>query len=110
MALKDLEPFNRLSLVTTEMDEIEVAHLLRIDEDLRLVCQDCGSKKFKVEVLIEAEMSLIAGRHTVITHVDYKRAIVNRVVRCDYCDCTDFITITEPSQEKSNGQSQSGIE
>ncbi len=103
MALKDLEPFEGLSVITTEMDEIEVGHLLRVNKDLSLTCQDCGSNRFKVEAFIPVELDMIAGKHTIITHIDHKKVIINRVVKCAYCDCTDFITLDNSGQEKDNG-------
>ncbi len=100
MALTDLEAFDGLHLITTELDEIEVAHLLRANDSLSLVCQDCGGKRFKVTGLIPVEMEILSGKHIVITDVDYKKAVVNRVDTCAYCGSIDFVTI----QEKDNGQ------
>lgn len=100
MALTDLEAFDGLHLITTELDEIEVAHLLKTNENLSLVCQDCGGRRFEVTALIPVEMEILSGKHTVITHVDYKKTVVNRVERCVYCNGTDFVTI----QEKDDGQ------
>lgn len=92
MALKDLEPFDGLSIITTEMDEIEVGHLL--NENLSLLCQDCDSRRFTVEAFIPAELDVITGKHVAITQVDYKKVIVNRVIRCVHCGGTDFVTLT----------------
>ena len=100
MALTDLEAFDGLHCITTELDETEVAHLLRVNSNLGLVCQDCGGKRFKVSGLIQTEMEILSGKHTVIAGIDYKKVIVNRVEKCAYCGSEDFITI----QEKDDGQ------
>ena len=100
MALTDLEAFDGLHLLTTELDEIEVAHLLKADKNLGLICQDCGGRRFKVSALVPVEMDILSGRHTVITSVDYNKTVVNRVEKCVYCGSIDFVTI----QEKDNGQ------
>ena len=108
MPLRKLEPFDGLSVLTSEMDEIEVAHLLGGDKNLSLTCQDCGGKRFKVQAFIPAELDILTGEHTVITHVDYKKVVVNRVVRCVHCDSTDFVLITE-SEEDKDGQKHSSV-
>lgn len=109
MPLKRLKPFDGLSVLTSEMDEIEVAHLLGGDKkNLSLTCQDCGGSRFKVQAFIPAELDILTGKHTVITHVDYKKVVVNRVVRCVHCDSTDFVMITEPEENK-DGQKHSSI-
>ena len=104
MALKKLKPFDGLSVITSEMDEIEVGHLLKATEELSLVCQDCDSRRFKVEAFIPVEAEIITGRHVVLAYVDYKEVLVNRVVKCAHCDGTDFVTITEHNREGQNGQ------
>jgi hypothetical protein len=93
MSLSDLKPFGGLSVLTTELDEIEVGHLLRTSDLLSLICQDCGGKQFRITTLIPAEMEVITGEHIVITHVEYKETLVNRVVRCVHCNSEDFVTI-----------------
>jgi len=98
--LKKLKPFDGLSVITSEMDEIEVGHLLKATEELSLVCQDCDSKRFKVEAFIPVEAEILTGEHIVLAHVDYKEVIVNRVLKCAHCDSTDFVTITEHNKEK----------
>ena len=108
MSLTDLEPFDGLSVITSEIDEIEVAHLLHQGTKLGIICQDCGGRKFKVEGFIPVELELIANQHIAVTHIDYKKVIVNRVVRCVHCDCTDFVTITEATEEE-NGQEFSSV-
>lgn len=107
MSLKNLEPFDQLSVLTTELDEAEVAHLLKVDEKLSLTCQDCGGSRFVVQGFIPVDLDILVGKHTIITSIDYKKIIVNRVVKCAHCSCTDFVMITEPSMEKENGQKQS---
>jgi len=104
MALTDLKPFDGLSILTTEIDEIEVAHLVKVKPNLGLMCQDCGSRRFKVEGYIPVELEMLVEKHTIITDIDYKAIKVNRVVKCVYCFSTDFVTITNPTQEESNGQ------
>ena len=103
MPLKKLKPFDGLSVITSEMDEIEVGHLLKATEELSLVCLECDSRRFKVEAYIPVEAEIITGEHIVLAHVDYKEVIVNRVLKCAHCDSTDFVTITEHNQEKQNG-------
>jgi hypothetical protein len=104
MALKDLEAFNGLSIITSEMDEIEVGHLLKAHPTLGLICQDCGGQRFKAEAYIPAEIEILTGsEHILLTNVEYKKVAVNRVLECATCQSTDFITITE-SQENNNGQ------
>lgn len=104
MALKDLKPFDGLSVITSEMDEIEVGHLLKATEELGLVCMDCGGRRFSVEAYIPINAEIITGKHVILAHIEYKEVIVNRVAKCAHCDCTDFVTITESGQEKANGQ------
>lgn len=104
MALRDLEPFDGLSIITSEMDEIEVGHLLKATPTLGLICQDCGGQRFKAEAYIPAEVEILTGsEHLLLTNVEYKKVVVNRVLGCAICQSTDFITITE-SQESDNGQ------
>jgi hypothetical protein len=102
MGLKDLKPFDGLSVLTSEMDEIEVGHLL--GDGLGLLCQDCGSKRFKTVGFIPVDLELLSGKNTVITYIDYKEVVVNRVVCCVHCNSTDFVTITNTNREKDNGQ------
>ena len=94
MAITDLKPFDGLSVLTTEADEIEVAHLLKTNKLLGLVCQDCGGKRFKVQAFIPTELEVITGEHIVITHIDHKETVVNRVAKCVHCGSEDFVTIT----------------
>lgn len=96
MALKDLKAFDGLKIITSETDEIEVGHLLKANKNLNLVCQDCGGRRFAVDAFIPASVEILTGEHIIMTHVDYKEVIVNRVLKCVHCDCTDFVTITEP--------------
>jgi len=98
MALKDLEPFDGLQVLTSEADEIEVGHLLRVNKKLKLICQDCGGRRFAVEAFIPATVEILTGEHIVVTHVDYKKVVVNRVLKCVHCDSVDFVTITEPEE------------
>ena len=97
MALKDLEPFSGLSIITSEMDEIEVGHFLKASDTLGLICQDCGGQRFKAEAYIPAEIELLVGKHLLLTHIEYKKVVVNRVLECVSCQSTDFVTITESS-------------
>jgi DNA-directed RNA polymerase subunit RPC12/RpoP len=99
--LKNLKPFNGLSVITSEMDEIEVGHLLKATEDLGLVCQECGSRRFEVEGFIPIKAEILTGKHILLAHVDYEEVLVNRVAKCAHCSSTDFVMITE---EKHNGQ------
>jgi DNA-directed RNA polymerase subunit RPC12/RpoP len=99
MSLTDLIPFDGLSVLTTEMDEIEVAHLL--NESLDLTCQDCGGRRFEVEAFIPATLEILAGKHTIVTHVDYHNVNVNRVIRCVHCHSIDFVNITDPGDENN---------
>lgn len=103
MPLKKLKPFDGISIITSEMDEIEVGHLLKATEELSLVCQDCDSKRFQVKALIPVDAEIICGKHVILAHVDYKEVLVNRVIKCAHCDGTNFVTITEHNQEKQNG-------
>ena len=100
MSLKKLKPFDGLSVITSEMDEIEVGYLLKATEDLSLVCQDCDSKRFTIEGFIPIEAEIITDKHIVLAHVDYKEVLVNRVVKCAHCGSTDFVMITEHCQER----------
>lgn len=104
MALRDLEPFDGLSVITSEMDEIEVGHLLKADKTLGLICQDCGGQRFKAAAYIPAKVEILTGKHIVLAAVDYEKVIVNRVLECVHCQGVDFITITESSQEDDDGQ------
>ena len=97
MALKNIKPFDGLSVITSEMDEIEVGHLLKATKELGLVCQDCGSKRFNVEAYIPIDAEIITGKHVILAHIEYKEVLVNRVVKCVHCDSTDFVTTTESS-------------
>ena len=106
MAINDLEAFDGLSIITTELDEMEVAHLLRVKSNLDLICQDCGSSRFVVQGFIPVEMEILTGEHIAITSVEYEKTILNRVVRCAHCNCVDFVTITNPTEEK-NGEARS---
>ena len=94
MALKDLEAFDGLDVITTEMDEIEVGHLLKAGDNLSLICQDCGNSRFLVSGFIPVEMEILTGDHILVSHIDYKKVIVNRVLKCVYCGGTNFVTIT----------------
>lgn len=104
MALKDLEPFDGLSVITSKMDETEVGHLLKADETLGLICQDCGGQRFKAAAYIPATVEILTGKHVVLTDVDYEKVIVNRVLECVHCQGIDFIAITESSREDADGQ------
>jgi DNA-directed RNA polymerase subunit RPC12/RpoP len=95
MSLKTLEAFDGLSVITSEMDEIEVGHLLKATEDLSLVCQDCDGKRFTVQGYVPVAAEIISGKHVVVAHVEYEKLIVNRVVKCTHCGSTDFVTITK---------------
>jgi hypothetical protein len=95
MALKDLKAFDGLRILTTEMDEIEVGHLLKVSKKLSLVCQDCGGRRFAAEAFIPAQIEILTGKHVIMTHVDYKEVVVNKVLKCVHCDCTEFVTITD---------------
>lgn len=108
MGDKDLKPFDGISIMTSEMDEIEVGHLLKVNKNLSLTCQDCGSNRFEADALIPARLEVISGKHIAVTRVDYKEVLVNRVLKCAHCDCTDFVTITE-TQEEDDGQKQSSV-
>jgi hypothetical protein len=108
MALKDLEAFDGLNIITTELDEMEVAHLLRVRSNLGLICQDCGSARFVVKGFVPVEMEILTGEHLVMTSVEYEKTILNRVVKCAHCDCTDFVAITNPTEEK-DGEARSSI-
>ncbi len=104
MALTDLKPFDGLSIITSEMDEIEVGHLLKADKNLSLICQDCGSQRFEAAGFIPVNVEILTGdKHIILAHVDYKEVIINRVIKCVHCGSTDFITITEPSNGENNG-------
>ena len=107
MSLKDLKPFDGLSVITSEVDEIEVGHLLKATKELGLVCLDCDSRRFIVEAYIPITAEIITGKHVILAHVEYEEVAVNRVVKCAHCAGTDFITTTEPTQEKSDGQKSS---
>lgn len=104
MALKDLKPFEGLSIITSEMDEIEVGHLLKADKSLSLICQDCGGQRFKAAAYIPVDIEILTGEHIIITHVDYKEVQVNRVLECVQCHSKDFITITESNRGGKDGQ------
>jgi hypothetical protein len=95
MARKDLKAFDGLNLLTTEMDEIEVAHLVKAKSNLSLVCEDCGGRRFVAEGFIPVSLNILTGEHIIISHIDYKEILVNRVNKCITCGCTDFIPITE---------------
>jgi len=101
MSLKNIEPFDGLSIITSQMDEIEVGHLLKATPTLGLICQDCGGQRFKAAAYIPANIEILSGKHLILTHVEYKKVIVNRVLECVHCRCTDFVTITEG---ESNGE------
>lgn len=103
MALTDLEAFDTLSVMTTEMDEIEVAHLIKKKGNLDLLCQDCGGRRFKVEGFIPIEAEILAGRHTIMANINYKKVIVNRVTKCAHCNSIEFVAISNPDQEKKDG-------
>lgn len=97
MPLKNLKPFDGLSVITSEIDEIEVGHLLKATENLGLICQECNSRRFKVEAFIPVEAEIITGKHIILAYVDYKEVIVNRVAECAHCGSTNFVTTTENS-------------
>lgn len=95
MSLKTLEPFDGLSVITSEMDEIEVGHLLKAVEGLSLICQDCDGKRFTVRGYIPVEAEIISDKHVVLAHVEYEKLVVNRVMKCTHCGSTDFVAITK---------------
>jgi len=101
MALTNLKPFDGLSVITSEMDEIEVGHLLKATKNLGLICQECGSQRFKAAGFIPVNVEILAGVHIILAHVDYKEVIINRVIQCAQCGSTDFITITEAAGENN---------
>ena len=105
MSRTDLEPFDRLQVLTTEIDEIEVAHLLQVNPNIRLICQDCGGRRFTAEGFIPVGLEILTGEHIVVSHIDYKKVVVNRVLRCSHCGSEDLITITNP--EENDGQQNS---
>lgn len=102
---KELKPFDGITILTSEMDEIEVAHLLKVKDNLSLVCQDCGGNRFEVEGFIPTKLEIISGKHIAVTRVDYKSILVNRVLKCAHCSSDDFVLITRP-EEKNDGQKQ----
>ena len=104
MALTDLEPFDGLSIITSEMDEIEVAHLLKKNSALSLMCQDCGSKRFMAVGYIPVEVEMLSGKHTILTDIDYKKLVINRVVKCAHCNSSEFAIINNSKQGKDDGQ------
>jgi len=101
MALKSLKPFSGLKIVTSEMDEMEVAHLLRVDKSLNLVCQDCGGSRFRVEAIINAKLDILTGKHLIISKADYEKVQVNRVIKCVHCKSEDFAPLQETKAEES---------
>ena len=106
MGRNKLEPFDGLSVITTETDEIEVAHLLKQNTNLSLICQDCGGKRFEVEGFIPVGLNILAENHIVVSHIDYEKIVVNRISKCSHCGGVDFVTLT--NSEKKDGQKQSG--
>jgi hypothetical protein len=108
MSRSDLEAFDGLNVITSEMDEIEVAHLLRKNANLSLMCQDCGGRRFTVQGFIPVEAEILAADHIVISHIDYQKVVVNRVLKCSHCAGTDFVTITEAEEDDGQKQSSAG--
>ena len=104
MSLKNIKPFEGLKVRTTELDDVEVAHLLRKPEKLHLICQDCGSRRFKVEAIMTAEMDILTGDSIIITGIDYHKVMVNRVKKCAHCNCEDFVPIQEPDEKENKDE------
>jgi hypothetical protein len=101
MSLKRIKPFSGIKIITSETDEMEVAHLLRTDESLNLVCQDCGGSRFRVEAFITAKLDILTGEHLIISKVDYDKVLVNKVIKCIHCDSEDFVPLQETKAEAS---------
>ena len=96
MALKDLEPFEGISIVTTAMDEREVAHLLQKKGCRGLMCQDCGGERFIVSAIIEAELEILSGDEAIaIAKANLNSVKINRIKKCAHCGCDDFVPISE---------------
>lgn len=104
MSLKKVKPFDGLRIRTTELDDMEVAHLLRTPEKLHLACQDCGGRRFKAEVVMTAEMDIITGDSIIIADVEYHKVMVNRVIKCSHCSCKEFVAIQEPDKRESKDE------
>ena len=106
MSRSDLEPFDRLEVITTELDEREVAHLLQTSSNLKLICQDCEGRRFVAEGFIPVSLDILSGEHILVSHIDYRKIVVNRVLKCAHCGCDDLVTITDPVEDVSNGNNR----
>jgi len=96
MSLKDLEPFDGISIITTAMDEREVAHLLQLKNCRGLMCQDCGGERFIVSAIIPAELEILSGNEAiVIANAKFHSVKVNRVIKCAHCGCDDYVEVSE---------------
>jgi hypothetical protein len=96
MSIKDLEPFGGISIVTTDADEREVAHLLQVKNCRGLMCQDCGGERFLVSAIIPAELEILSGNEAiVVTKVNFQSVKVNRVIKCAHCGCDDYTEVAE---------------
>ena len=104
MSLTDLKPFDGLSIITSELDEIEVGHLLKTNKGLSLICQECDGRRFEAVGFIPVNVEILTGdKHVALAHVNYEEVIISRVIKCVHCGSKDFITITEPNNGESNG-------
>lgn len=83
--MRDVKPFQGISIITTKVDDEEVEHLLGLEEGMWLMCPDCGGCRFKVDALIKAELEVVSGEVTLIADADYSEVLVNRVRECAHC-------------------------
>lgn len=105
MAIDDIEPFEGISIVTTNRDEQEVAHLFQKEGCHGIYCQACGSERLVVSAIIPAELEILSGEEAIIiAEVNYLSVKINRILKCAHCGSEDFISITEDTEDEKNAQ------
>ena len=90
----EIVPFEGLQIITTVVDERQVATLLDESEGYYIMCDGCEGTSFVVEAIIKAELDVSFGKpdkQMIVREKLVKSAMVLRILRCATCSSTDFI-------------------
>lgn len=100
ISARNIKPFEFFRIIVTKQDQTEAEHLLGVEKGSMLICPECGSRRFRVEVVMKAELEILAGNVNLITNEEQDVAFVNRVTECAHCgNKKDFICITPEDTE-----------
>lgn len=90
----DIVPFKGLQIISTVVDERQVAVLLDESGDYYIMCDGCEGTSFVVKAIIEAELDVSFGKpdkQMIVRERIVNSAMVLRIIRCATCNSTDFV-------------------